>query len=158
MTRAIYQGGSRTAQLDPVMRELLPVLRYFYLAFTQPTSNFWRHGYQAAIGTWGEARGLAIAHAGQKFVHDLTGCGLVMPAFIDPLNIEKRDILTSDEARILLLLCYMGADDVARARDIIASLNQGRVDPTLVRHGLALSAHLDPAHATRVVPRLTLVS
>ena len=144
--------------LDPVTRALMPVLRYFHLAIITSASGGWRHGYEAAIGTWSEARGLAIAHAAQKFVYDLARCGLVAPIFKDPLDLVARETISSDEARILLLLHYMQTDDTARAWDLISHMHQGQIDPCFVRHGLALSAKLDANAPVRATPRLTLVS
>jgi hypothetical protein len=145
------------AELDQMSKGLLPVLRYFHLSLHKPSSHGWRHGFETAVGTWGQDRGLAIAQATQKFVYDLMRCCQSPLHFNNPLDIDKRCELTSDERLVLTLLIYMRSDEVKHARDVIAKLHQGRIDPSFVRHGLALSAILDgtPSRVTR--PKLTVV-
>lgn len=145
------------AELDQMSKGLLPVLRYFHLSLYEPSSHGWRHGFETAVGTWGQDRGLAIAQATQKFVYDLMRCCQSPLHFNDPLDIDKRGALTSDEQVVLTLLIYMRRDDVENARDVIARLHQGRIDPGFVRHGLALSAMLDgtPSRVSR--PELSVV-
>ena len=151
-------GQHSMTELDQTSKGLLPVLRYFHLALHEPSSHGWRHAFETAVGTWGQDRGLAIAQATQKFVYDLMRCCQSPLHFNDPLDIDERDALTSDEQAVLTLLIYMRGDDVENARDMIAKLHQRRIDPGFVRHGLALSAMLDgtPARVSR--PKLKVVN
>lgn len=158
MTPNIKDRPDQMAELDPMMKALLPVLRYFQLALSDPPSNGWRHGYEAAVGTWGEGRGLAIAHAVQKFTYDLMRCGIAALHFNDQLDLQTRQMLTPDERKVLSLLTYMRADNAAGARDIIAGLHQGKIDPVFVRHGLELSAMLDAKPSRTGVPKLRIVN
>lgn len=147
----------RVPELDQMSKGLLPVLRYFHLSLHEPLSHGWRHGFEAAVGTWGQDRGLAIAQAAQKFVYDLMRCCQTPLHFNDPLDIDKRCALTSDERVVLTLLIYMRRDDVKNARDMISRLHQGQIDPVFVRHGLALSAILDGTPSRVRRPKLTVV-
>ena len=70
--RLFVENDNNTfAQLDTMSMALLPLIRYFYLALRDPNSHGWRHGFDCAIGKWGQERGLTIAYAVQKFVYDL---------------------------------------------------------------------------------------
>lgn len=77
--------------------------------------------------------------------------------FNDPLDIDKRCALTSDERVVLTLLIYMRRDDAKSARDMISRLHQGQIDPIFVRHGLTLSAILDGTPSRVRRPKLTVV-
>ncbi len=145
-------------RLDPMMKALLPVLRHFFSALNDPPSQGWRHGYEVAIGIWGQGRGLSIAHAVQKFTYDLMRCGETALHFNDPLDIYARPLLTPDERTVLLLLSYMRADNTGKAREVIEGLHQGMIDPILVRHGLALAAMMDATPARHAVPKLRVVN
>ncbi|MDG2283934.1 MAG: hypothetical protein P8N43_00135 [Alphaproteobacteria bacterium] len=133
------------AQLDPMSKALLPVLRYFYLTLKVPASHGWRHGFDCAIGTWGQERGLVIANATQKFMYDLIRCAQSTLYFCDPLDISIRNTVARDEKVVLSLLTCMRQDQTGKARDIIAILLQGRIDPVFVRNALELAAKLDGA-------------
>ncbi|GAB5446150.1 hypothetical protein [Gymnodinialimonas sp.] len=151
----------RVEALDPTSRALVPVLRNFVAAFLAPDSMGWRHAFAAAVGTWGEARGLALAHLCQEFVYALLQSRPVPLAFADPMDLDARATLTLDERTVLALLLAMSRDEPARARarDLIAKLTGGRVEAAVVRTGLALAARLDPVSDHRPVarPKLQLV-
>jgi hypothetical protein len=82
---------------DPVSDALLPVFRHFLSAFLSPETQGWRLGFATAVGTWGDARGLAIANAAQNFVAVVLQNRPVSIGFCDPLDLNKRAQTTADE-------------------------------------------------------------
>jgi hypothetical protein len=133
----------------PVSQALLPIIRYFCAAFLEPGSRGWRIAYQAAIGTWGEGRGLIIAHATQDFVAQVLSSRPVPLDYTDPLDINRRDGLTADEATLLKVISHMRADATAEARRAIAELTGGPVRAGVVRTGLIIANLFSAAPATR---------
>ena len=133
------------SQLDPVNKALLPVMRHFLNAFLTPESLGWRPALTAAVGTWGEGRGLAIAHSMQTFLSAVLKARPVPVAHNDPLDILSRGYLTSDEVDLLALIASMRTDRTGAARDIIARMTGGKVDAAIVRSGLELSCLLGSA-------------
>ena len=71
MSLVVEKDEHTVAQLDKMSMALLPVIRYFYLTLRVPDSHGWRHGFECAIGKWGQERGLVIANAVQKFVKQI---------------------------------------------------------------------------------------
>ena len=153
----IKKDHQTVEQLDPMSQALLPVIRYFYLALRVPASHGWRHGFDCAIGTWGQERGLVIANATQKFIYDLLRCGQSAVHFFDPLDIDMRNIVAPDEKTVLRLLICMRKDETGKAREIISMLHQGHIDPVFVRHGLELAATLDGVPVRVKSPKLKVV-
>lgn len=157
MSLMVKREQQTVAKLDPMSKALLPVIRYFYLALNVPASHGWRHGFDCAIGTWGQERGLVIANAAQKFVYDLLRGAQNTPHFCDPLDIDTRHTVTPDEETVLSLLICMRKDETGKARDIISMLHQGQIDPVFVRHGLELVATLDGIPRRVRSPKLKVV-
>jgi hypothetical protein len=148
-------------QLDVVNKGLLPVMRHFLNAFLRPDSLGWRTAMAAAVGTWGEARGLAIAYSMQAFLAAVLKGRPVPINYADPLDIVARTRLTADEIDLLALIASMRRDQTASARDIIARVTGGKVDAAIVRTGLQLAGMLDPAGDRRkkpIRPKLRAVS
>ena len=134
----------KTADLaDPVDKALLPVLRHSVRAFTCPEAQSWKLAYSTAAERWGEARGLALAHATVQLIASIMGKG-VTPEVNDPLHVEWRDSVTDHEHQILLMLGFMRRQDTANARDAVLQLCNGHVHAQVVRSALALAARLDP--------------
>ena len=131
-------------QLDPVNAKLLPVLRHFLNAFLAPETYGWRHGYAAASGTWGQARGLAIADAMQAFLAAVLQNRPVPFIYADPLDLKERQTLLPDEVEFLALITCMRSDRTSQARIIIGRLTGGMVPAAVVRTGLSLASLLDP--------------
>ncbi len=136
----------------------MPILRNFLNAYLAPETLGWRHAMAAAIGTWGERRGLVIANLCQEFLGALLNSRPVPMVFADPMDLEERQYLTSDERALLALLTAMARDETTRARDLIARLTGGRVAAAVVRTGLVLVARLDPMGAPRTAARPRLQS
>ena len=78
----VIEGLKTVTQLDLTSKSILPIIRYFYLSLNEPFSHGWRHGFDCAVGTWGQNRGLAIANATQKFVYDLLRCDIILTIFV----------------------------------------------------------------------------
>ena len=152
----VIEGLKTVTQLDITSKSILPIIRYFYLSLNEPSSHGWRHGFDCAVGTWGQNRGLAIAYATQKFVCDLLRCNIILTIF-DPLDIEIREVVGPDEDIILRLLSYMRNDDTSKARRIISELSQGYIDPVFVRHGFELAATLDGKPQGFKTPQLRMI-
>ena len=157
MSSLVEKDNNTVAQLDTMSMALLPLIRYFYLALRVPESHGWRHGFDCAIGKWGQERGLTIAYAVQKFVYDLLRCRQSTLDFYDPLDIDIREKISPDEKTVLNLLIFMRMDETKKARDIIFKLHRGRIDPIFVRHGLELAAMMDGAPMRVKIPKLKLV-
>lgn len=134
----------RVDQLDAVNKALLPVMRHFLNAFLDPETLGWRAALAVAAGTWGEARGLAIAHAVQTFLSAVLNSRPVPLRYSDPLNLEDRQRLTSDEVDLLALIANMRAEKTQQSRIIITRLTGGEVKAVVVRTGLSLARMLDP--------------
>ena len=132
-----------TSTLCPVSKAVLPIVRHFLNALSQPNSFGWRIAQTIAVGTWGEARGLAIAYDTQKFLTALLLYRKVPLSFNDPLNLELRDQLQNDEVAILNLLIAMQADKTAQARVCVLYLTQGQMRADVVKSALILAKRLE---------------
>lgn len=140
--------------LSPVDRAVLPVMRHFLDAFSEPETFAWRTGYSIAIQRWGEARGLAIANAVQVFLVSVLSKRPVPLQYNDPLDVEARQTLTQDEADLLVLLEQLRQDSARPARETIAKLTGGHVRASIVQAGLKLSQLLGPdTHVRSSQPR-----
>ncbi|MDE0970327.1 MAG: hypothetical protein OSA51_13165 [Octadecabacter sp.] len=137
-------------QLDAVSKALLPVVRHFLDAFLRSDTQGWRYAFAAASGKWGEARGLSIAYDTQMFLETILRSRPVPLTYYDPLDIDLREHLTTDEVDVLSLLAAMRADKTSQAREILVRLTGGQIPPRIVEQGLSLAARLDPdTHKTR---------
>lgn len=147
MTAIHADMAPRTDQLDTVNKALLPVIRHFLNAYLHPDTLGWRTGFAAAIGTWGEARGLAIANAVQVFLSSVLLNRPVPLRYNDPLDVDARQRLTPDEIDLLAMITAMRTDRTQDARRIVQRVTGGEVKAAVVRTGLALSVILDPSEA-----------
>jgi len=139
----------QATQLDAVNRALLPVIRHFLDALLAPQTMGWRTALATASGTWGEARGLAIANAVQMFLTAVLRNRPVPLRYSDPLDLKDRLRLTSDEVDLLALIASMRSDTTPQSRVIIARLTGGEIRSEVVRTGLSLAALLEPTDAQR---------
>ena len=134
----------QSVQLDAVSKALLPVVRHFLDAFLKPDTRGWRYAFAAASGTWGEARGLSIAHDTQMFLETILRTRPVPLAYCDPLDVDVREHLTVDEVDVLSLIAAMRANKTPQAREILVRITGGQIPPRIVEQGLSLAARLDP--------------
>lgn len=72
-------------------------------------------------------------------------------SYIDPLDIDEREKLTTDEVDILALLTAMRSDKTEHARNIILRLTGGQIPNRIVETGLKLARQLDPVG--QAIPR-----
>lgn len=135
---------ARTCDLDPTCRALLPVLRHILTTLDLPASQAWRLAFSSAVHTWGEARGLALAHRTQNFVIALAGSRSAAFDYSDPLDPIERDQLTGDEKGILALLTGLRREQEHIALDALEALTGGRVEASVLRAGVELAQMLDP--------------
>lgn len=133
-----FTHRSRIESLDPVEQSLLPVFRYFLLSFQDNDGQGWRLAFSVAAETWGEARGLAIAHRAQTFLSALLQNRAVPFQSADPLCLKERAEVTKDEADLLALLSHMRADETGAARNILRNLVGERCHSATVKTGLQL--------------------
>lgn len=126
-------------RLDEFETGLLPVLRHFLDSHTCPESQAWRHAYTIAAERWGDAVGLAAAHALQNVVSALLACRSGGIAYSDPLCLDSRELVTAEEAAFLRMLHHMRRDQTALARNAVEELTGGLIDPHVVRAGLSLA-------------------
>lgn len=148
--------------LDEFERWTLQIIRQFLVAHQNPESQTWHNAFLFAVERWGEPLGLAAAHLASKYVKAVLrfrGNGIT---FNDPLDVHIRDFATEDEALIMAVLHYMRRDQKSYARDAVAALTQGQMDPDVIRNGLSFAARFSvgtpPRSATSRVPELSVVT
>ncbi|WP_405117391.1 hypothetical protein L0Z64_03980 [Phaeobacter sp. BS23] len=125
--------------LDAFEAALLPQLRHFNTCLQTPQSQAWQLAYRSASERWGDIFGLAVAHALFKVVrclYDLRGHHYVGH---DALTLETRTVVTADEAAFLRMIHHMRRDDTPAARDAVADLTGGWMDPHVIRAALSFA-------------------
>lgn len=149
------------SDMDHETVALLPVLRHHLAALQGANPLSWRLAFSLAEQRWGEGLGLALAHRSQVFLSALLASRSVPLRCVDPLDIDHRHTLTSDEAVLMKALSAMRADDAPLAREMISSLTGGRVTAATVKAGLSL-VHLLGSPLTSIrrpdAPKLRAVS
>lgn len=152
-------GPLADSGLDPFEEGLLPLLRHLICACRVPQSQSWHRAFVIAGESMGEVQGLAVAHGLWPLVqavHRHRGRGFQCH---DPLDIDRRTLLTRDEEHLLRALHHMRRDQTPAARDAVEDLCGGQMDPDVIRAGLSF-AHRFPSGARarlRAGPGLRLV-
>lgn len=145
--------------LDDFEQGLLPVLRQFLLSHDQPQGQAWQQAYLIAVERWGEALGLPAALAAMKLVQAVLECRGEGFCFVDPFDLDHRAEVSRDEAALLRMLHHMRRDETPLAREAVADVTLGQMDPHVIRAGLSLANRFSkgqsPARATP--PRLRVV-
>ncbi|UWQ63037.1 hypothetical protein K3723_01675 [Leisingera caerulea] len=160
MSKVSHEAGLTAHRFDEFETGLLPVLRQFLLSYETPDSQAWQRAYIVAAERWGEAIGLPAAHALMKLLRAVLDCRDRQFAFIGPFDLELRGTLTPDEAALLQMLHHMRRDQTPGAREAIAEVTGGHMDPHVIRAGLAF-AHRFPAGQAAArpdPPRLRVVA
>lgn len=148
---------------DDFERGVLAIARHLLTSLSDPDTQAWRHAFAIAVERLGETQGLAAAHHMSKLLHSL---GQSLPEsiqFNDPLCPKAREHVTLDELSLLQMLHHMRRDNTPAARDAVDRLTGGRMDPHVIRSGLAL-AHRFPSGEGRdrakapTQPQLRIVS
>lgn len=148
----------RTIGCDDFEFGVLAVLRHIMLGLFEGDPRGWARGHDIAIERWGETVGLPTAHLLNRVAIALADCVEDGPEMMDPLCLDARQRMTSDEMQIMSMLHHMRRDKVSGARNAVAFVTRGRMDPELIRAGLSF-AHRFPAGvkpANRVVNKPTL--
>ncbi|RRH75522.1 hypothetical protein [Falsigemmobacter faecalis] len=124
---------------DQTERGVLSVVRHFTIANQRPRSEAWTHAFTIATERWGDLRGLEIAGAAADLVQALLALREGAFAVHDPLDLHARLRLSDDEAALLRLLRALRQDLTPLAREELAGLGHGRIDPALITAALRLS-------------------
>lgn len=117
---------------------LLAVTRHFLVTMAQPASQSWHCALSIASERWGQ-RGPQIALGLYALLQALAAARPVPMRHCDPLCIEDRQRLTPEEAALLAMLRAMVRELTHEARQQVAALTGGRMDPGVIRSGLALA-------------------
>lgn len=119
---------------------VLRVARYFIDGFQNPHNHAWQQAHSIAVERWGEAIGLPVAQSVLKILQALLRCRPEGVSFNDPFDPQSRNFASDDEFWLLGMLHNMRRDQTPAAREAVEVLTQGRMDPDVVRTGLAFAA------------------
>lgn len=144
--------GLPLASLAPDATEagVLAIARHLLTALARPETQAWQHGFAIAAERWGAERGPAIAHAVLQLLQPLLRARPVPFRHCDPLCPEARARVTAEEAALIRMIRAMAGDLTHEARAHVVAVTGGRMDPALIRAGLALARML-PRPANRPV-------
>lgn len=136
---------------------VLAVARYLFCAEVAPERRTWFVAMSVASERWGPDIGLPVAYALAKMVRALHD---MRPdfSFHDPYGSESRTRVTSDEVMMMRMLHHMRRDETADARDTVALLTRGTMDPYVIRTALALAGRFGTSTPVRQPPALRVVS
>lgn len=132
-------GAQAALRLDDFEAGLLPVLRHFLNSLEVPERQGWQHAYHTAAERWGESFGLAVAYTLFTVLRAVADVRPSRLACQDALCLETRSSLTADEAALLRMIHHMRRDQTASARQAVAAVTGGRMDPQVIRAGLAFA-------------------
>lgn len=125
----------------------LALARHFLTTFADPASQAWVPAFTIAQERFGPQGG-AIALGLQGLISQLLKLRPLPFRFHDPLSMDVRGFVTPEEHSLILLLRAMTLDVTAEARRHVVVLTGGRLDPSLIRTGLALAKALPRASAS----------
>lgn len=123
---------------------LVAVMRHFLMARQQPDSQAWEIAFQIAVERWGDEIGLAAAFKSSALIRAVLKARDAAFDYCDPLDMDQRSLASDDEVLLIRMIHHMRRDNTAASRDAVEQLALGRMDPDLIRAGLAL-AHRFPA-------------
>ncbi len=126
--------------LDEFERGLLPVLRCHLTSLSEPETQAWHTAYTMAGQHWGDAVGLAVAHALFDVVRAAAKATPGGFSFHDPHCRDTRQVLTTDELRLIGMLHHMRRNETAAARMAAEALTDGGMEPDLIRASLRFAA------------------
>ena len=129
----------------------LALARHFLTTFEHPETQAWAFAFTIAHERFGEQGG-KIALTLQEVIRILLKVRPIGFRYSDPLDPKSRSLVTPEEHSLILLLRAMRADITAEARRQVVLLTGGRMDPALIRAGLALAKALPRAKAPVMVP------
>lgn len=160
MKEASHEAGLAAHGFDDFEAGLLPVLRQFLLSYETPESQAWQRAYMVAAERWGEAIGLPAAQALMKLLRAVLDSRDGQFSFTDPFDLDLRGTVTLDEAALLRMLHHMRRDQTAGAREAVADVTGGQMDPHVIRAGLAFAHRFSAGRAAArpETPRLRVVA
>lgn len=126
---------------------LIAVMRHFLMARQQPDSQAWELAFQTAVERWGDEIGLPAAFKSSALIRAMLKVRHTAFDYCDPLDLDQRGLVSDDEVLLIRMIHHMRRDNTTAARDAVEQLAHGRMDPDLIRAGLAL-AHRFPAGIT----------
>ncbi|MFS4580979.1 hypothetical protein [Phaeobacter sp. C3_T13_0] len=155
---AVLHGEASFADLglDAFEVTLLPQLRHFMTCLLHPESQAWQLAYRSASERWGDTYGLAVAHALFKVVRCLYDIRGDLYQVHDALNLETRASVTADESAFLRMLHHMRRDETPAARDAVADLTGGWMEPHVIRAALAFAHRFPVGKVEQQRPQQTL--
>ena len=118
---------------------MLVVLRHFLTSFAKPETQAWIMAFGIAGERWGVSDGARMAQGLLAVVQAVAGSRHLPIRFSDPLCPRCRELVTPDEAAMLMMLHHMRRDDTAAARLALADLTDGRMDVAVIRAALSLA-------------------
>lgn len=124
---------------DNFERGLLIVSRHHLDALRCPETQAWHLAYSIASERWGDGIGLPAAHLLARFLRYVVQSRDGAFDHIDPFCEHSRDLITTDEASLMLVLHYMRSDNTPAARQAVENLTLGRLDPDVIRSGLSFA-------------------
>ncbi len=130
---------------DSLDAGLLAVARHFLVTLDQPASQSWHSALTIATARWGADHGAQIALALFALLQALNQARPQPMRHCDPLCLDDRARITPEEVALLALLRAMARDLTHEARRQVAALTGGRMDPGVIRAGLALARLLPKA-------------
>lgn len=139
MTPHLNQMPLSFCGLDDFEEGLLPILRHFMMALTDPDCQAWQYAFRIATERWGETLGLAVAHALFRLVQHTFKARRQPFECIDPMTIDRRAFVTRDEQAFLQMLHHMRRDETPRAREAVANVTGCTMDPDVIRSGLSFA-------------------
>ncbi|UWQ25244.1 hypothetical protein K3553_01915 [Leisingera aquaemixtae] len=160
MNEPSHEAALAAHGFDAFETGLLAVLRQFLLSHETPDSQAWQRAYMVAAERWGEAIGLPAAQALMKLLRAVLDCRDGRFTFIDPFDLELRGTVTPDEAALLQMLHHMRRDQTPGAREAVAEVTGGKMDPHVIRAGLAFAHRFSAGQAAArpEAPRLRVVA
>lgn len=141
-------GALPLASLAPDATEVgvLSIARHFLTSLADPGTQAWQHAFAIATERWGATEGPRLAMALFAVLQPLLRARPVPFRHCDPLCPEQRNFVTPEEAALIRMIRAMTCDLTHEARQHLAAVTGGRMDPGLIRAGLALA---------RLLPRPT---
>ena len=144
---------------DDFEKSLLIIARSLLHAHSEPETHAWQHAFTIAAERFGDVVGPSAAYFMSKYIAALLKCRPEGVSYQEPVEEGDRHLVSESEFQIIGVIHHMRRDRTNHARDAVADLTCGRMDPHFIRAGLEL-ANRFPAGTARAClkpPRLRVV-
>ncbi|MEM7314851.1 MAG: hypothetical protein AAF497_17035 [Planctomycetota bacterium] len=144
---------------DHFENTLLLIARPLLHAHSEPESQSWQHALTLSVERLGEVIGPKATFFLSKYIAALLRCLPEGVSYQEPFCETDRLLVTENEFHLIAVLHHMRRDRTNHARDAVAELTKGRMDPHFIRAGLKL-ANRFPAGTARAClepPKLSVV-